>query len=177
MRRRDWNALVAGLGLAAPAALVQAAVYLTEAQARDLLFPGLAMRAEDRTLSPQETRLIESRSGETVRKDPLRILWGPKGQALFIDQVEGKHDLITYALAVAENGKVKGMEILEYRESYGGQVRRPDWRAQFVGKDVHSPLKMGGDIQSISGATISSSHLTGGVRRLLCTYEVLRALH
>ncbi len=26
------------------------------------------------------------------------------------------------------------MEILEYRESYGDEVRNPKWRAQFTGK-------------------------------------------
>jgi hypothetical protein len=177
MRQSQWNAILAGLTLLTPAALVKAAVYLSESQAKELLFPGLVMRAENRSLGAEEIAKIKKESGESPAQTKLRVLWGPHGEALFFDQVLGKHDLISYALAIASSGQVKGMEILEYRESYGGQVRRPDWRAQFSGKDVHSPLKMGQDILNISGATLSSTHLTAGVRRLLKTYAILRPSH
>ncbi len=37
------------------------------------------------------------------------------------------------------------------------------------------PLKLTEDIQNISGATLSSKHITDGVRRLLATYELVLA--
>jgi Na+-transporting NADH:ubiquinone oxidoreductase subunit NqrC len=70
---------------------------------------------------------------------------------------------------------VKGIEILEYRESYGDQVRGAAWRAQFVGKKAGAPLRLGGEIKNISGATLSSKHVTDGVRRILATYAVALA--
>ncbi len=85
----------------------------------------------------------------------------------------GKHEFITYAVALTPDGAVKRIEILEYRETYGGEVRNGNWRQQFVGKRFGSQLKLGGDIKNISGATLSSRHITDGVRRLLATYELV----
>jgi Na+-transporting NADH:ubiquinone oxidoreductase subunit NqrC len=89
--------------------------------------------------------------------------------------VIGKHEFITYALALGADGTVRGVEILEYRESYGGEIRNPKWRQQFVGKRPGSQLRLDKDIKNISGATLSSRHVTDGVRRLLVTYQMLLA--
>ena len=87
----------------------------------------------------------------------------------------GKHEFITFAVAIDVGGAVKSVEILDYRESYGGQVRDPRWRAQFIGKRAGAPLKLGGEIKNISGATLSSKHVSDGVRRLLATYAIVLA--
>ena len=92
-----------------------------------------------------------------------------------VDEVVGKHEFIAFALALDAAGAVKGLEILDYRESYGGQVRGAAWRAQFTGKKHGAALKVGQDIQNISGATLSSKHVTDGVRRLLATYALVLA--
>jgi Na+-transporting NADH:ubiquinone oxidoreductase subunit NqrC len=95
------------------------------------------------------------------------------GGWFYLDQVIGKHELITYGLAVAPDGTVRGLEILDYRETYGGEVRNPQWRAQFVGKKAGSPLQLDVDIVNISGATLSSRNITVGVRRLLATHALV----
>jgi Na+-transporting NADH:ubiquinone oxidoreductase subunit NqrC len=61
---------------------------------------------------------------------------------------------------------------MDYRESYGYEIRNIEWRNQFVGKTAADPLKLGRDIHIISGATLSSRHIADGVKRLLATYEV-----
>jgi FMN-binding domain len=78
--------------------------------------------------------------------------------------------VIDYAVALDTTGRVTRVEILQYRESYGGEVREAGWLAQFVGKGSGSALKVGSDIRNISGATLSSLHLTEGVKRVLGTY-------
>lgn len=65
---------------------------------------------------------------------------------------------------------MKQIEIMQYNESYGYEVRNASWRAQFVGKSAHSPLQLNVDIKNISGATLSSKHITDGVKRLLQKY-------
>ncbi len=85
----------------------------------------------------------------------------------------GKHEFITYAVALDATGGVKDIEILDYRETYGSEVREPAWRAQFTGKHHGATLKLGDDIRNISGATLSSKHITDGVRRLLATYAIV----
>jgi Na+-transporting NADH:ubiquinone oxidoreductase subunit NqrC len=64
-------------------------------------------------------------------------------------------------------------EILEYRETYGGEIRNPAWRQQFVGKRFGAPVQLDKDIKNISGATLSSRHVTDGIRRLLVTWQLL----
>ncbi len=96
---------------------------------------------------------------------------GDKLLGLFVlDHVIGKHLFIDYAVALDTNGRVTRVEILQYRESYGGEVRESSWLGQFVGKTSSSALKVGSDIRSISGATLSSLHVTEGVKRVLANY-------
>lgn len=90
-----------------------------------------------------------------------------------IDKVIGKHEFITYATAISPKGKVLGIEVMDYRETYGDQIRHDDWRAHFVGADKHSKLKLNKDIPNISGATLSCRNVTNGVKRLLALYEVM----
>lgn len=174
MHSKQWNIFLSGLAAATPVAMVaHAAIYLSADQAVQSLFPGVKLKADWAQLTPEEVRTIEKASGESVRHPKTRVYWGPKGEALFIDEVLGKHEFITYAVAI-QGGKVKGIEIMEYRETFGQQVREKKWKDQFVGKDKSSTLRVGKDIQNISGATLSSVHVTNGVRRVVETYEVLK---
>jgi len=86
------------------------------------------------------------------------------------DHVIGKHLYIDYTVALDPDGRVRRVDILQYRESYGGEVRDSSWLAQFVGKSPHSALELNNDIRNISGATLSSMHLTEGVKRVLAFY-------
>jgi Na+-transporting NADH:ubiquinone oxidoreductase subunit NqrC len=70
------------------------------------------------------------------------------------------------------DGKVRQTEILEYREAYGGEVRNARWRTQFMGRQHSDPVRIGRDIQNISGATLSCEHVTDGIRRILATYAI-----
>ena len=95
---------------------------------------------------------------------------------LIVDQVIGKSEAITYALALDSAGAVVSLEVLEYRESHGGEVRMPAWRKQFVGKTAGDAAELNREIKIISGATLSCRHLTEGVQRLLKWYQaVLKA--
>ena len=60
-----------------------------------------------------------------------------------------------------------GIDILAYRESHGSEVRLPAWRSQFVGKGPADPIKLGADVANISGATLSCTHITDGVHRIV----------
>ena len=100
-------------------------------------------------------RTIEARQGDAVL-----------GRVL-VDSVVGKFEQIDYAVALDANGKVLAVEILAYREGHGGEVRMPGWRNQFLGKTAADPLRIGADISNISGATLSCTHVTDGVHRLV----------
>ena len=122
---------------------------------------------------------VASRAG--VRSAPARLsghaVWSGTtllGHAL-VDDVVGKTRPITFLLALDAELKVLGIEILAYRESHGGEVKRRDWRAQFRGKQAGAPLAHGRDIANIAGATISCRNLTNAVRARLCAMDAARA--
>jgi len=153
----------------------QATIYMTPEQAQSVMFPGETLRPSFRTLDASQIQEIRKASGVSPLSRQLKAWRASGGGWLIIDEVIGKHEFITFAVALTSAGTLKSMEILDYRESYGGQVRDPRWRAQFVGKRAGSPLRVGADIKNISGATLSSTHVTEGVRRLLATYAVVLA--
>ena len=173
MRTAKWIWLPAAqipIAILAPAAY--GATYLTLEQAQETIFPGRQLTPANITLTSEQAREIERRSDVNVRKKEIH-LWKVDGGGFFIvDEVLGKHEFITYAIGLNADGTVKQIEIKTYRESYGYEVRNPDWRAQFVGKTAAAPLKLSKDIKNISGATLSCRHITDGVKRVLATYEV-----
>ena len=161
----------------APAIAIEARceIYMTDADAAKAIFPGPAFQKKNLALTDSEVEKIEKATDQKVRSKNLIYFRGHSDRVVFIDQVLGKHEFITYAVGVDPKGGVAGIEILEYRESYGQQVRGKEWRAQFVGKTLQSPLKLDHDIKNISGATLSSSHVTAGVKRILETYDQVKA--
>ncbi len=152
--------------------------YLSLEEAQKVFFPG-ADRFEAQTvqLTSEQSKAVEQKSGVKVRARESRIWLARKGTNLLgvvvLDHVFGKHDLIEYAVAVSPEGKVLQVEILEYREHYGGEIRSAKWREQFKGKTAASRLKLNDDIYNISGATISCRNVTDGVRRVLATFELV----
>jgi hypothetical protein len=125
----------------------------------------LSIDAAQKLAFPSASRFVEA-GGPSWKAQA-----GDKVIGLFVvDHVVGKHLYIDYAVALDTSGRVMRVEILQYRESYGGEVREPGWLAQFIGKASGSPLKVGSDIRNISGATLSSLHVTEGVKRILATY-------
>ena len=90
------------------------------------------------------------------------------------DRVIGKHLYIDYSVALDPSGRIRQVDILQYRESYGGEIRSPSWLSQFVGKTNSSQLQVGSDIRNISGATLSSHHVTEGVKRIMAIANRLK---
>lgn len=155
-----------------------AAKYMSVEQARALIFPAAdEYVAKPVQLTPEQMREIDRASGVRGRT-PQQAVWQvlSKGRPMgwfFVDQVIGKHQLITYALGINADGTVRQIEVIEYLENVGSQVRYQRWLNQFVGKTVDSLLQIDSDIENISGATLSAHHITEGVRRLLFVHRAV----
>ena len=91
-----------------------------------------------------------------------------------VDDVVGKAQPITYMTLFRPDGTIVDVEVLIYRESYGGEIQNETFRKQFRGKDASSPLHVGNDIQNISGATISSKAITYGAKKITVLFDELR---
>lgn len=108
---------------------------------------------------------------DTVKVDTVSVLRISRDGALLgfaqVRNVKGKDQPITYLVAVDDHDALKDLDVLVYREPYGGEVAYEPWRKQFRGKAATAPLIVGKDIKNISGATISSHSVTLGVRKAL----------
>lgn len=155
------------------AAPVRATTYLSVEQAQEAIFPGAKFTADFKNLSGADIARIEKESDATVYSREVKCWKVDRGGWFIVDEVIGKHEFITYALGLDAGGAVQGIEIMDYRETHGGEIREPAWRAQFHGKKDGDILKLDEDIQNISGATLSCKHITDGVRRLLTFYELV----
>lgn len=164
-----WIALPAlAAGVTSPAWAVS---YLSHEQAQQIIFPRARLQRIELQLNADQRKAIEKASGVKVRAPKLDVWKTDSGGWFLVDEVIGKHEFITYALGLNADGSVKQIEVMDYREHYGGEVRRPEWRSQFAGKKHGAKLKLDDDVKNISGATLSCRHLTEGVRRLLATYD------
>jgi Na+-translocating ferredoxin:NAD+ oxidoreductase RnfG subunit len=156
-----------GVGAASVASVAHATQYLTVEQAQRAAFPHAS------AFVPTKLELDAAALGVPASWTP-RVWQARSGDRLlgwfFADAVIGKSEAIDYALALDANGAVIALDVLEYRESHGSEIRLAPWRKQFVGKTARDPMALNQDIKNISGATLSCRHLTEGVQRLLKLY-------
>ena len=174
--------IVLASAVAAASALAPAAAfavdYLSAQEAARLMFPDAdGFEAREIVLDAEQLQALDAR-GVRGRSARWQALAAKRGDALLghvvVDQVVGKFELIGYAVGIGSDGVVRPVEILSYRESHGGEIRLPAWRRQFAGKTAASALRVGDDIANISGATLSCTHVTDGVRRIVAVVEMAR---
>jgi electron transport complex protein RnfG len=174
---KNWATVVL-IPTAAIITPVYAVDFMSETAAQKLLFVSAdEFISQSYPLSGDLKDQIKDIAHVTPRYDEQQV-WQVNEQGqhkgwFFVDNVIGKHEFITYALAIDRAGKVLGIEILSYRETHGGQVRNPQWRINFVGKTVDDSFKLNKDIPNISGATLSCRNVTDGVKRLLAFHQLV----
>ena len=152
--------------------------YLSAEQAAKLMFPDAdAFEARTVTLDAAQLQQLDAQGvrGRSASW-PVRIAKRAGATLGFVvtDDVIGKVELIGYAVGIALDGSIRQVEILSYRESHGFEIRLPAWRRQFIGKGGASALRVGEDIANISGATLSCTHVTDGVRRIVAIVALAR---
>lgn len=162
----------------APVAIVAAAPvladdFLSVEQAQQLMFPGAQFVAADFVLSDAQLELLKTKISTRVWRRQVKAWRVSSGGWFFLDQVIGRDDRITYAIGLDKDGAVRGVEILTCLPKYDA-IRRPEWRAQFTGRR-YGKLDMLDQISTISGATMSTTHITEGVQRMLATYALFVA--
>lgn len=150
---------------------VHATEYMSAEQSQKLMFADASQFVPIVVaLNADQLRQLADRAGGPARPGAWRIWEARQGATVLgyvvADAVIGKFELINYAVALNPNGEIRDVEILAYRESHGFEVRNKPWRSQFAGKSARSPLRIGDDIANISGATLSCTHITDGVRRI-----------
>ena len=167
--RHTWllpAAIAGAFGASAP--LVHSIEYASVPAAQKTAFPE-ASTFEPFVAGKELRDAVARKAGRfTVEPRIWRVREGERTIGWFvIDEVVGKQELITYAVALDASGAVRSVDVLAYRESHGDAIRLPAWRNQFTGKRESDPLQLDRDIRNISGATLSCRHVTEGVHRIL----------
>lgn len=109
-------------------------------------------------------------SGETI------------GYALNMTTSEGYGGDISFSMSVTLDGTLNGISILDINETagLGMNATKDEFKGQFAGKqvDAFEVTKSGAasdnEINAISGATITSKAITGGVNAGLCAFEYVK---
>ena len=178
--RRRFLAL-ASLALAAfflPVPAWAAVVYATEEEAVKRMMPEAdRFEPQEVRLSPDQLSKAQEMAGKAFRENDYHFIVGKKGSetvgyAVKLEAV-GKERPITFLIGIEPAGEIKGIEVLIYRESEGSDIRNPRFMKQFFKKKSEDPLRLGQDIQPVSGATLSSRAATYAVRKALSIFDVV----
>ena len=176
----DWRPVgllpIALLGAAVPI-VAHAKVYLSIEQSQHDMFGTAALTPHPVALTAAQQDALREASSVSLAFQGNRVWKTSEGGWYVVDEVVGKHETITYAVGINADGTVRRVEILEYRESYGFEVAGDAWLKQFVGKTSESTIKLGKDIENISGATLSSKHVSDGVKRVMVMYATVLRGH
>ena len=175
-RQLTWAGALAALATA-PVQVVVASDYLSLEAAQRSLYPGADHFVEVLlSLTPAQRDRVASLAGPQPPHRSLRAFRALKGEEflgyVFVDEVIGKEDFITYAAAIDGAGRLGTPEVMSYRESHGGEIRNGAWRHQFAGRDRLDQVTVSTDIKNIAGATLSCEHVTQGVRWLMALWQV-----
>ncbi len=159
-----------------PVAIVVAADYLSLDAAQKAVYPDAdAFQEVVVQQTPEQINALVALAGPQPPHGTIRIFKATRSGTVlghvFVDEVIGRENLITYAIGIDTDGALRNLEIMSYRESHGGEIRNPGWRAQFDHRDSLEQLRFRTDIKNISGATLSSEHVTQGVRWLLALWQ------
>ena len=156
-------------------------VYLTQDDAARILFPeatGVEKRLVAIKPALQEEiskRIAPAHSSLWERVIPTYVLSNDDeviGYAVIVNEI-GKHRPITFVVGVEPSGKVRGVEIMIYREAVGSEVKMRRFLKQYEGKTLDAPLRTRRDITNISGATLSVRAVNRGTKKALALVDLV----
>lgn len=103
------------------------------------------------------------------------------GLAFEIKSLEGYGGEIVAMLGIDPNGAISGVEIVKLAETpgLGAKIANPDFRSQFLGKSLRNTRFMlkkdGGDIDQVTGATISPRAIVNALKEGLEFFDAHRS--
>ena len=162
------------LGPAAVLALSQPAPSLalqnqTLEAAQQKLYPGRKLAPADFKLTSEQFARLKSEYKVPAMRPAFKAWRTDEGHWLFLDQVFGLNDVVSYLVAIDGKGTVLGIEILTCAEGFCDNLFTTQWRAQLA-KQVHGKWEVREAAPIISGATLSSIHIIEGVKKILAIH-------
>ena len=136
--------------------------------------PAIAARQEEDYRNALEEYFpgMAEYSSESLDEETFDLVYDAGGELLGVmasAAAQGYDDLISYNLALDREGTILGLRIVEHSETQGvgDVIEKPIFQDQFLGKNCLDPLQIGEDVDTVSGATISTRAMIDSVRQLL----------
>jgi len=154
----------------------EAGVLMTRGEALELAFPE-AERIETRTLylSAAQQAKVARTAGSAV--DSLATFYvGHRGKEItgyaVIEATTIRTHPATVLIQIDPQGRVRRIDILAFFEPEEYRPA-PRWLEQFRGRRLAPGLRIGDDIQGITGATLSAQAVTRLARKTLALWSIL----
>lgn len=101
--------------------------------------------------------------------DPRTAVQALSGFAFWTTELEplerGYDGPIKILVGMDTKGILTGIIVVDHHEPYGSfSIDPPEFAAQFKGKNIRDPFRVGGDIDAVSRATLSITSATRAVR-------------
>jgi hypothetical protein len=154
-----------------------ATVFYARDEALRLAFPD-ADRTETRDvfLTAAQREAIESQAKSKLDSDLLTVYVGRRGADVLGYALFDTHVVRTlpetFLVVLTPQGTVAATHLLAFYEP--PEYAPPDhWLEQFEGTELGDELRVGRGIAGITGSTLTSEAVTGGIRRALAIYQVV----
>ena len=154
-----------------------ATCFYSQSEALALAFPD-AEKVESNTfvLDDDQIERIESLAKCELDSKLVKIYTGMREGKVLGYALIDVHNVRTlpeaFMVVLNPTGEVRSLRVLAFHEPLE-YMPTNRWYSQFDNRSIDAPLRVGGDIHGVVGATLSTRATTRGVRRALAYYEVL----
>jgi hypothetical protein len=143
----------------------------------ELAFPDAdRIESDTHVLNESQVARIEKMSRCQLDTKLVKLYTGIRGDEVLGYAIIDIHNVRTmpeaFMVVLTPEGSVRSIRVLAFYEPLEYQPTRR-WYGQFERKSLKEPLRVGGDIHGIVGATLSARATTRGVRRALAYFEIL----
>jgi len=156
-----------------------ATVFYAREELLDIAFPDAdSVEARDFFLTDQQRSTIERRASARLESNLVTVYIGFKDEALLGYALIDTHLVRTlpetFLVVLEPDGAVAATHVVAFYEPLE-YLPSGRWLEQLEGKALTTDLRVGRRINAITGSTLSSRAVVGGVRRALALHDVLIA--
>jgi Na+-translocating ferredoxin:NAD+ oxidoreductase RnfG subunit len=158
-------------------AVAQGKVFFSRDEALGLAFPDAdEVTSKTFVLNDAQVEEIEKLAKSKLESKLIQIHTGRRGGEVIGYAMIDIHNVRTlpeaFMVIMSPAGEVQSLRVLAFHEPL--EYKPTDrWYRQFDDKSIDSPLRLGGDVHGVVGATLSARATTRGVRKALAFFEVL----
>ncbi|TXS91971.1 FMN-binding protein [Parahaliea maris] len=156
--------------MSAVVAVSAAAVDLqTVEEAGNKIYPDASLSPADFTIPSTDFAQLKREFDVPAFRPNVKAWRTQEGDWLFLDQVYGLADIVSYMVGINQAGEIVGLEILTCAEGFCDNLFTVEWRAQLSEARV-GKWRPRDRVPIISGSTMSTTHVADGVKKMLAIH-------